>query len=110
MSISLTEKAGKELSKIISEQGSTLNSVILKVGIKGGGCSGFEYVLDLVEESREINEKFEQFGIKIEVDPKSYLYLKDLIIDFKDEIYNRGFVFNNPNQTSSCGCGKSFSA
>ncbi len=83
---------------------------VLVVSVLGGGCSGFSYVLDLTEQSNETDETFEQHGIKVACDPKSYLYLNGTTIDFKDEVMGRGFVFNNPNATSSCGCGSSFSA
>jgi iron-sulfur cluster assembly protein len=87
------------------------------VGVKGGGCSGFSYLLDLTEKQRETDEVWdfsfelesEQVTIRVVCDPKSYLYLNGTTIDFKDEMMGRGFVFNNPNATSSCGCGSSFS-
>lgn len=79
-------------------------------GVKGGGCSGFSYLLDLTEQERDTDEKFEKHGIIVVCDPKSYLYLNGTTIDFKDEVMGRGFVFNNPNATSSCGCGSSFTA
>ena len=67
-------------------------------------------MLDLTEQQNEDNETFEQHRIKVVCDPKSYLYLNGTTIDFRDEVMGRGFVFNNPNATSSCGCGSSFSA
>ena len=80
----------------------------LRVGIKGGGCSGFSYILDLTETRKETDEAFEQHGITIICDPKSLLYLNGTTVDFKDEIMGRGFVFQNPNATTTCGCGSSF--
>jgi iron-sulfur cluster assembly protein len=78
---------------------------------QGGGCSGFSYMLDLTEESKgEADEEMESQGIKILCDMKSYLYLNGTEIDFKDEVMGRGFVFKNPNATSTCGCGSSFTA
>lgn len=83
----------------------------LRVGVKGGGCSGFSYLLDLSEEAKgEMDEEMESNGIKILVDMKSYLYLDGVEIDFRDEVMGRGFVFKNPNATSTCGCGSSFTA
>jgi iron-sulfur cluster assembly protein len=80
------------------------------VGVKGGGCSGFSYLLDLTETQKETDEVFWQHGVRIICDPKSLLYLNGVTVDFRDEVMGRGFVFNNPNATSSCGCGSSFSA
>lgn len=111
MPITLTETAAREIKKIIQEQSLPEESTRLRVGVKGGGCSGFTYMLDLTEESRtEADEELDSHGIKILVDMKSYLYLDGAEIDFKDEIMGRGFVFKNPNATSTCGCGSSFTA
>jgi iron-sulfur cluster assembly protein len=105
----LTETAAREVRAIIQQQELDAEKVRLRVGVKGGGCSGFSYILDLTETQKDTDEVFEQHGIKIIVDPKSLLYLGGVTVDFKDEIMGRGFVFNNPNATSSCGCGSSFS-
>ena len=110
MGISLSETAAREIMTIIEQQELDQQKVRLRVGVKGGGCSGFSYLLDLTETERDNDEQFEQHGVQIVCDPKSYLYLNGTSIDFKDEIMGRGFVFNNPNATSSCGCGSSFSA
>ena len=107
--ITLTELAAKEVKTIIATQELDAERVRLRIGVKGGGCSGFSYLLDLTETQKDTDEVFEQHGIKIIVDPKSMLYLSGVTVDFKDEIMGRGFVFNNPNATSSCGCGSSFS-
>ena len=106
----LTEAAAREIQNIIAQQELDASNVRLRVGVKGGGCSGFSYVLDLTEQEKETDEVFEQHGIKVICDPKSLLYLNGTTVDFRDEIMGRGFVFNNPNATSSCGCGYSFSA
>ena len=110
MAIELTELAAKKVQDIIQQQELDKTKVRLRVGVKGGGCSGFSYLLDLTEQERETDEKFEKHGVKVVVDPKSYLYLNGTTIDFKDDLIQSGFVFNNPNATSSCGCGSSFSA
>jgi len=110
MGIALTETAAREIKTIIEQQELDANNVRLRVGVKGGGCSGFGYLLDLTEQYRDTDEAFEQHGVKIVCDPKSYLYLNGTNIDFKDEVMGRGFIFNNPNATSTCGCGSSFSA
>ena len=110
MAIELSETAAREIKTIIQQQELDAAKVRLRVGVKGGGCSGFSYVLDLTEQDRDTDEKFEKHGVAIVCDPKSYLYLNGTEIDFKDEVMGRGFVFKNPNATSSCGCGSSFSA
>ena len=105
----LTELAAKEVRTIVGSQELDADKVRLRIGVKGGGCSGFSYLLDLTESQKDSDEVFEQHGIKIIIDPKSLLYLSGVTVDFKDEIMGRGFVFNNPNASSSCGCGSSFS-
>jgi len=111
MPINLSESAAKEIKSIIAEQSLPADKTRLRVGVKGGGCSGFSYMLDLVEdEPGETDELLESNGVQIVCDMKSYLYLNGAEIDFKDEVMGRGFVFKNPNATSSCGCGSSFSA
>ena len=110
LSVTLTEIAAREIQKIIREQELDAAKVRLRVGVKGGGCSGFSYVLDLTETQKDTDESFVQHGITIICDPKSLLYLSGVTIDFRDEIMGRGFVFQNPNATSTCGCGSSFSA
>ncbi|MHB1766882.1 MAG: iron-sulfur cluster insertion protein ErpA [Phycisphaerae bacterium] len=109
MAIALTETAAKEIKNIIKDQGLS-EQAALRVGVKGGGCSGFSYVLDLTEDAVETDEIMESHGIKVLADRKSYLYLNGTEIDFKDEVMGRGFVFKNPNATHTCGCGSSFSA
>lgn len=104
----LTESAAREIRQIVAQQELDAAKVRLRVGVKGGGCSGFSYVLDLTETQKDSDEAFEQHGITIICDPKSLLYLGGTIIDFKDEIMGRGFVFKNPNASTTCGCGSSF--
>ena len=110
MPLHLTETAAREIKTIIEQQELDAATVCLRVGVKGGGCSGFSYILDLTEQARETDETFTENGVKVVCDPKSYLYLNGVTIDFRDELMGRGFVFNNPNSTSTCGCGSSFSA
>jgi len=106
--LSITEAAAKEIRKIIAEQELDASKVRLRVGVKGGGCSGFSYLLDLTETQKETDEVFEQHGITVIVDPKSLLYLGGVTVDYHEELMQKGFVFNNPNATSTCGCGSSF--
>ena len=110
MGIQLTELAAREIQTIIDQQELDAAKTRLRVGVKGGGRSGFSYLLDLTEQANENDETFEQHGIHVVCDPKSHLYLNGTVIDFKDEVMGRGFVFNNPNATNTCGCGSSFSA
>ena len=111
MAIQLSETAAKEIKSIIKDQGLPEEQTRLRVGVKGGGCSGFSYMLDLTEEPKgENDEEMEVNGVKVLVDNKSLLYLNGVEIDFRDEVMGRGFVFKNPNATSTCGCGSSFSA
>jgi iron-sulfur cluster assembly protein len=106
----LTATAAREVKTIIQQQELDAEKVCLRIGVKGGGCSGFSYILDLTETKKDTDEVFEQHGVRIICDPKSLLYLAGVTVDFKDEIMGRGFVFQNPNASSTCGCGSSFSA
>lgn len=115
--VNLTETAAREVQQIISQQtelakknGQEAAKLFLRVGVKGGGCSGFSYTLDLTESLGELDETWPQHGVEVICDSKSMLYLDGVTVDFKDELMGRGFVFSNPNATSSCGCGSSFSA
>ncbi len=108
--LTISESAAREIKTIIEREELDAEKIRLRVGVKGGGCSGFSYVLDLTENAKETDEEFEVHGIKVVCDPKSLLYLNGTTIDFRDEIMGRGFVFSNPNATSTCGCGSSFSA
>jgi iron-sulfur cluster assembly protein len=111
MAITLTETAAKQIKDIIQQQNLPGDQTKLRVGVKGGGCSGFSYMLDLTEEAvGETDEQMESNGVQILIDNKSLLYLEGTEIDFKDDVIQSGFVFKNPNATSSCGCGSSFSA
>ncbi|UCG32895.1 MAG: iron-sulfur cluster assembly accessory protein [Phycisphaerales bacterium] len=107
MAIMLTERAAREIRHILESEKMSADTYV-RVGVKGGGCSGFTYTLDLTDTKGERDEVFEAHGVNILCDPKSYLYLDGTTVDFRDEIQGRGFVFNNPNATHSCGCGSSF--
>lgn len=110
MALTLTERAAQEVKTILEQQNLDAAKTFLRMGVKGGGCSGFSYSLDLTETKSDLDEEFDSHGVKVVCDPKSFLYLNGTTLDFKDEIMGRGFVFNNPNATTSCGCGSSFSA
>lgn len=108
--VNLTERAAGEVKTIIQQQNLDAQKTYLRVGVKGGGCSGFSYTLDLTENMSENDEEWDVHGVKVICDPKSQIYLEGVSVDFKDEVMGRGFVFNNPNATHTCGCGSSFSA
>lgn len=108
MAIILTERAAQEVQTLITQE-KLPEGTYLRLGVKGGGCSGFSYALDLTETKSESDEEFDIHGIKVICDTKSYLYLNGTTLDFKDEIMGRGFTFSNPNASHSCGCGSSFS-
>jgi iron-sulfur cluster assembly protein len=81
----------------------------LRVGVKGGGCSGLTYVLDLVDEPKEGDKVIEEHGLKLFVDRKSYVFLAGTTLDYSGGLNGKGFVFQNPNAKTTCGCGTSFS-
>ena len=107
--ISLTDRAATEVRRIIGEQKLDPDTATLRVGIEGGGCSGFNYILGMDDAVRESDERFETNGIRVVVDRKSLEYINGTSIDFESGIMQRQFVFNNPNATKTCGCGTSFS-
>ncbi len=112
MSIEITERAAREVKNVMEEQGMSLKEFMLRVGVSGGGCKGFEYSLTFakIEEfNEEIDTLSEVDELKIAIDTKSDLYLDGTIIDFYTDINRRGFVFNNPQSKGCCGCGNSFS-
>lgn len=106
--VSLTAGAVEQLNQI-REQENIPGDYCLRVGVKGGGCSGFSYVLgfDLPAENDEV---FEINGIRVVLNKAHAIYLLGMEVDFVNGLQNRGFTFNNPNASSTCGCGTSFSA
>ena len=110
MAVSLTEKAAEEVKRIIGEQKYEEN-MALRVGVTGGGCSGFSYALTFDKTYDEkMDSRYDCHGVPVVVDRKSALYLDGTTVDFHDGIDKRGFVFENPNAVKSCGCGSSFQA
>ncbi len=110
MSVTITENAASEVKRVISEQGLP-EETVLRIGVAGGGCSGFSYKLGFdtqVDESKD--HVIEQHGIRVAVDKKSALFLDGTSVDFYQGLEKRGFTFDNPNAVKSCGCGSSFSA
>jgi iron-sulfur cluster assembly protein len=106
--IAITERATQEIRRIINDQ-KLPEQTALRVGVKGGGCSGFSYTLGFDDQISEVDQVSEVEGVKVVCDPKSFLYLNGTQIDFEDNLMGRGFKFGNPNAAKSCGCGESFS-
>src|SRR5258708_161147 len=110
MAVLLTEKAAKEVKRVMEEQ-KFEPGTLLRVGVAGGGCSGFQYSLGFDKEYDEkLDSKYEYHGVSVVVDKKSALYLDGTTLDFYEGLEKRGFTFENPNAVKSCGCGSSFSA
>ncbi len=110
MSVTLTEKAAKEVQRVMQE-GNYPAETYLRVGVAGGGCSGFQYSLtfaNAIDDTADIVT--EHHGVKVAVDKKSDLFLDGTKLDFYDGLEKRGFTCENPNAVKSCGCGNSFSA
>ena len=107
-SVSLTDGAVKQLYKIKQDENIT-DDYGLRIGVKGGGCSGFTYILGF-DVKKENDHEHMVNGIKVYMEKAHALYLIGMEIDWVDGLNNRGFVFNNPNATDTCGCGTSFSA
>ena len=108
MALALTEKATQQVKKLLEDQ--NLHGVFLRMGVKGGGCSGLSYSLEFDSELGPHDKKFDIDGIQVVCDAKSYLYLNGTTLDYVTEGLQGGFTFNNPQAKSSCGCGTSFSA
>jgi iron-sulfur cluster assembly protein len=106
--VKLTETAIQQIQRVQSAENKA--GYALRVSVAGGGCSGLSYKLDFVEAPAEKDKVFEQGGVKVAVDAKSFLYLDGMTLDYSGGLNGKGFVFNNPNATKSCGCGSSFSA
>jgi iron-sulfur cluster assembly protein len=107
LTISITENAAKHVRNFMSVEGRQAG--VLRVAVKGGGCSGLTYVLDIVEDPREGDKVIEQNGVTLAVDRKSYVFLAGTELDYSGGLNGKGFIFNNPNAKKACGCGTSFS-
>ena len=108
LGVEIIEKAAEKIKYFATKDGVSDN-VGLRVAVKGGGCSGMTYDLDITNEERESDKVVEQFGVKVMVDKKSYIYLVGTVLDFSDGLNGKGFTFENPNAKKACGCGTSFS-
>ena len=107
MSLQLTEQAITKVKEIISSQ--EPQPVGLRVGVVGGGCSGFSYQMNFVNESNGFDQVLEYDGLKVFVDQTSLMYLDGTRVDYVEGLEGAGFKFENPNVKSTCGCGSSFS-
>ncbi len=106
LTISISKEAADHVGDFAAQAGKP--DANLRVGVKGGGCSGLTYVLDLVNEPGENDKLIEEHGLKLYVDRKSYVFLAGTILEYSGGLNGKGFVFNNPNAKTTCGCGTSF--
>ncbi|MBE9600065.1 iron-sulfur cluster assembly accessory protein [Pedobacter sp. MC2016-24] len=106
--ITITDKAKSKIDQLM-EESQMDTTYFLRVSVKGGGCSGLSYNLDFDDEAKTGDQFFEDRGIKIALDMKSFLYLAGTELDYSDGLNGKGFNFHNPNASRSCGCGESFS-
>ncbi len=105
--IKVTKSARAKAIQLMSEDGK--DGYFIRVGVKGGGCSGLVYELIFDNQLKDTDKSFDDNGIKVVVDKKSFLYLVGTILDFSGGLNGKGFVFKNPNADRTCGCGESFS-
>ena len=105
MGITLTQQAADHISRHIAKRGA---GVGLRLGVRVSGCSGLAYKLDYVDDPSPGDQVFEQFGVRVFVDPKSMPFLEGTEVDYSRQGLNEGFKFSNPNEKASCGCGESF--
>jgi iron-sulfur cluster assembly protein len=103
--IEITEAAAQEIAKQRAKRGTP--SARIRIGVRGGGCTGFTYVFEWADEPRPTDKEFSAHGVSIVVDPKSLVYLGGMQLDFVRGMMGHGFKFNNPNAKGSCGCGES---
>lgn len=107
--IFVSDKAKEKVSKLMEDASIANNpDYFLRVSVVGGGCSGLSYKLDFDTESKPMDQVFEDNGVKVVTDLKSFLYLVNTTLDFSDGLNGKGFYFSNPNASRTCGCGESF--
>ena len=107
--IKVSDQAKVKVVQLMTEDGFNPAEDYIRVGVKSGGCSGLEYVLGFDSKQNETDQIFEDNGIKIIVEKKSILYLAGTTLEYSGGLNGKGFVFNNPNASRTCGCGESFS-
>ena len=107
--LQVTEKAIKRIRVAMAKEGVSPEEGGLRLGVMGGGCSGLSYSIKFDTQPRERDRIYEFDGVRVFVDPKSFLYLHGMTLDYEETLMRQGFNFINPNSTRSCGCGSSFS-
>ncbi|MDL1913819.1 MAG: iron-sulfur cluster assembly accessory protein [Bergeyella sp.] len=107
--IQVSDGAKEKLTQLMKEEGYDFRADFVRVGVKSGGCSGLEYILKFDKEKTDTDRVFENNDIRIIVDKKSILYLAGTTLEYSGGLNGRGFVFDNPNASRTCGCGESFS-
>ena len=107
--IQVTQEAKTKLISLMKEEGHDESSSFVRVGVNSGGCSGLSYDLGFDDKENEDDKSFEDNGVRIVVNKKSYLYLIATVLEYSGGLNGKGFVFNNPNASRTCGCGESFS-
>ena len=105
--MTLTDAAAERIRRLMSASDRTLAG--LRVGVKNGGCAGMEYTMEYAEAQNPLDDVVEDKGVRVFIDPKAVLFLLGTEMDYQVDRLSSGFVFNNPNQTSACGCGESVS-
>ncbi len=107
--INVSENAKSRIAQLMAESGFEISRDFVRVGVKSGGCSGLSYELNFDNQLGENDKLFEDIGVKIAVDKKSFLYLVGTTLEYSGGLNGKGFVFQNPNANRTCGCGESFS-
>ena len=107
--IRITAAAAKAATETMTAENRDPSGTYLRVGVKAGGCSGYSYQLEFVEDRRDDDRVVERDGLRLLVDPKSEVFLAGTELDYSSGLNGKGFVFNNPNASGTCGCGESFS-
>jgi len=108
--IHITEKAAQKIRDLLAREGVPEATGGLRLGVQGGGCSGLSYAMRLETQKRERDQVIEENGARVFVDPKSFLFLNNTTLDYRETLMHQGFVFENPQAARSCGCGSSFTA
>jgi iron-sulfur cluster assembly protein len=107
--IHVTENAARHIREVLAKEGVSAQVGGLRLGVKGGGCSGLSYAMSVDPRPRETDRVYEFDGARVFVDPKSFVYLNGITLDYEKTLIRQGFNIVNPNSTRSCGCGTSFS-
>lgn len=107
--IKVSEQAKSKIISLMQEEGTDLQESFVRVGVESGGCSGLSYKLTFDKNMEDSDRLFEDLGVRIVVDKKSFLYLVGTTLEYSGGLNGKGFVFNNPNAGRTCGCGESFS-